>query len=243
MKCNQNCNQRRQMRLSPPVLCRKAVEARLVVSRAGCMERAPAEAPGHAFKDETARQAGEAFRFASGNGQLGQALDDNQADRLIPDFRSAHGRPGRRNPGHHRHVVDQDAPGGKGSGFTDRPFLPIGMAADLLFLHFVPRENRDLSAPRPCMPSRPGQSAEDAERPSKGVQRSPAESCCCRISTGPRAGAAGWADGYPESVIMADHVPVVRDSRVRRRRLKTVPVAASESSPSLGSGIRAVRAC
>jgi hypothetical protein len=42
---------------------------------------------------------------------------------------------------------------------------------------------------------------------------------------------------------MAYHVPVVQDSRVRRRRLKTVPVAASEGSPSLGSGIRAVRAC
>jgi hypothetical protein len=29
------------------------------------------------------------------------------------------------------------------------PFLPIGMAADLLFLHFSPRETRILSAPRP----------------------------------------------------------------------------------------------
>jgi cobalt-zinc-cadmium efflux system protein len=35
-------------------------------------------------------------------------------------------------------------------------------------------EVRVLSAPRPCIPSRPGQRAEETEHPSKGVQRSPA---------------------------------------------------------------------
>ena len=58
-------------------------------------------------------------------------------------------------------------------GFTDRSFLPIGMAIDLPFLHSSPRENRVLSAPCPFIPSRPGQGAGGVEYPSNRVQRSP----------------------------------------------------------------------
>jgi hypothetical protein len=38
---------------------------------------------------------------------------------------------------------------GLADSFTDRPFLPIGIATDLLFPHFLPREYRVLSVWRP----------------------------------------------------------------------------------------------
>src|ERR1700683_25151 len=60
-------------------------------------------------------------------------------------------------------------PPAKADGFTDRSFPPIGIAADLHILHSPPRETHNLSAPRPCIPSHPGQRAEARET-------SPAES-------------------------------------------------------------------
>jgi hypothetical protein len=47
--------------------------------------------------------------------------------------------------------------------FTERPFLPARMATDLLFLYYPPCETRILSAPRPLIPSGPGQRAEARE--------------------------------------------------------------------------------
>lgn len=58
---------------------------------------------------------------------------------------------------------------GQRERFYKHPFLPIGMAAEELFLYSLSRETRILFAPRPLIPSGPGQRAEARET-------SPAES-------------------------------------------------------------------
>ena len=79
---------------------------------------------------------------------------------------------------------------GLADGFTVTASPPIGMAADLQLLHFPPHENRILSAPCPCVSSRPGQLTEGSRCPSKEVQQSPTGSHSAPLPRGDHSATA-----------------------------------------------------
>jgi hypothetical protein len=66
------------------------------------------------------------------------------------------------------------------------PYIPIGIADDLRILHSRRVKIRDLSAPRPCTSSRPGQRVEGAEYMCKRIQQSPPASHSAVVSPSPR---------------------------------------------------------
>ena len=98
---------------------------------------------------------------------------------------------------------------GTSSGGPPYSSLPTGMAADLLLLHSPPRETRILSAPRPRIPSGPGQRAE-------ALETSPTESSGVPLRPIPPSHlrSLGWLAAWPTAL------PRMPQARLRRPTLE-----------------------